>query len=126
MPNPNELERLKRDEEYLERQELYINNMKKEEGESDHEYRMRYLDALNHVELYKVMLSERKKSLSSQVGGDHYQRWAIQPIEFCGKNKLGFLEGNVVKYVCRHQDKSGVEDINKAIHYLEVIKDLYY
>jgi hypothetical protein len=57
----------------------------------------------------------------TQVGGDHYSRFVIQPGEFISKNNLGWFEGNVIKYVCRHPFKNGVEDIRKAIHYLQLI-----
>lgn len=66
------------------------------------------------------------KSLNKQEGGDHYKDHAIQPVEFIQKNKIGFMEGNVIKYVCRHHKKNGVEDINKAIHYLEMLRELQY
>lgn len=60
-----------------------------------------------------------------QVGGSHYQL-AIQPIDYILENKLGYCEGNVIKYVSRHADKNGAEDIKKAIHYLEfILKDQY-
>ncbi len=58
--------------------------------------------------------------LPKQVGGSHYQL-AIQPIDYILENKLGYCEGNVIKYVTRHADKNGAEDIRKAIHYLEFI-----
>lgn len=59
-----------------------------------------------------------------QVGGNHYDM-PIQPIQFIVKNKLGYREGNVIKYVCRHAKKNGAEDIKKAIHYLEMILEEY-
>lgn len=62
----------------------------------------------------------------TQVGGEHYKAMAIQPIEFITKNGLGFCEGNAVKYVCRHRQKNGAEDIRKAIHYLELLLQLEY
>ncbi len=55
---------------------------------------------------------------SHQEGGDHYKTMAIQPWDFIVTNKLGFLEGNIVKYVCRWQSKGGIEDLKKASHYL--------
>jgi hypothetical protein len=61
------------------------------------------------------------KILDKQVGGEHYSKFNIQPADFINKNKLQFAEGNVIKYVCRHQHKNGKEDILKAIHYLEMI-----
>ena len=51
---------------------------------------------------------------------------AIQPAEFINKNKLLFAEGNAIKYICRHSSKGGIEDIDKAIHYLEMVKERDY
>jgi hypothetical protein len=65
-------------------------------------------------------------ALNVQEGGDHYKRFAIQPIEFIERNRLGFAEGNVVKYVCRHEMKGGADDLRKAIHYLELLLELRY
>ena len=42
-----------------------------------------------------------------QVGGDHYKRMAIQPSHYIVKNKLGWYEGNIVKYITRHSIKAG-------------------
>ena len=56
-----------------------------------------------------------------QIGGDHYQSKAIQPIDYIIENELDYCEGNVVKYVTRHKEKNGAEDIKKAIHYLRFI-----
>ncbi|AUS01464.1 coil containing protein [Vibrio phage 1.285.O._10N.286.55.C12] len=61
-----------------------------------------------------------------QIGGDHYKSLKIQPHEYIEANNLPFLEGNVVKYVTRHASKNGVQDIDKAIHYLELIKQMRY
>lgn len=59
-----------------------------------------------------------------QVGGEHYQL-PIQPIDYIVNNNLPYREGNVIKYVTRHQSKNGAEDIKKAIHYLEMILEDY-
>ena len=66
------------------------------------------------------------KSLLTQVGGDHYKKMVIQPAEFINKNKLLFAEGNAIKYICRHSTKGGIQDIDKAIHYLEMVKERDY
>ena len=66
------------------------------------------------------------ESMFKQVGGTHYMYMAIQPAEFINANKLLLAEGNAIKYICRHSQKSGVEDIDKAIHYLEMIKERDY
>ena len=62
----------------------------------------------------------------SQVGGAHYRDFAIQPSEFIHRNRIGFLEGNVIKYVCRHAAKNGRQDIEKAIHYLQLLLEWEY
>lgn len=67
-----------------------------------------------------------KKALDIQVGGGHYKDLAIQPVEYNHANGLGYLEGNVIKYVTRHKAKNGAQDIRKAIHYLELILQLEY
>jgi len=64
--------------------------------------------------------------LKKQEGGNHYKDMAIQPVEFITANNLGFLEGNVVKYICRHHAKNGAEDIKKAIHYCELLLQTKY
>ena len=73
----------------------------------------------------KVKLGELK-SLLTQVGGDHYKKMVVQPAEFINKNKLLFAEGNAIKYICRHSTKGGIQDIDKAIHYLEMVKERDY
>jgi hypothetical protein len=53
-----------------------------------------------------------------QVAGDHYKSKAIQPWDYIVSNDLGYLEGNVIKYVSRWKDKGGIDDLRKAQHYL--------
>lgn len=60
-------------------------------------------------------------SWKTQVGGNHYQKYAIQPTEYIIKNNLNFCEGNVIKYVTRYKDKNGIEDLKKARHYLDIL-----
>jgi hypothetical protein len=71
-------------------------------------------------------VAEKGNALDKQVGGGHYKDMPIQPIEYCQKNELNALESFVVKYVSRHKNKNGVEDINKAIHCLELLKEIEY
>ena len=70
--------------------------------------------------------NEPTSALDIQEGGNHYKTMAIQPVEYITKNKIPYLEGNVIKYVSRHQSKNGIEDIKKAIHYLQLIAELQY
>lgn len=61
-----------------------------------------------------------------QLGGTHYKEMVIQPSEFIVRNKLGWYEGNAVKYICRHKAKGGKVDLEKAIHYLQLAIEEYY
>ena len=64
--------------------------------------------------------------MTEQVGGHHYRNKPIQPIQYIMENKLGYCEGNVIKYVTRHQEKGGAQDIRKAIQYLRFILKYQY
>lgn len=66
-----------------------------------------------------------EKVLDKQVGGNHYKDLKIQPVEYILENGLGFLEGNVVKYITRHKAKNGIEDVKKAKHYCEMLIEQY-
>ena len=69
----------------------------------------------------------KKTALDTQIGGQHYKQLPIQPVVFSHKNKLTFLEGCVVKRVARHsRGGKGRQDIEKAIHELQLILDLEY
>lgn len=61
------------------------------------------------------------KASSTQIGGSHYSDMAIQPTEFIHKNNLSFIQGNIIKYVCRYKSKGGIEDLNKAKHYIDLL-----
>jgi hypothetical protein len=59
-----------------------------------------------------------------QIGGSHYVSQPIQPWDFIAQNGLGFFEGCVIKYVSRHRQKGGVEDLKKARHYLDKLIEI--
>lgn len=61
-----------------------------------------------------------------QVGGSHYKDLAIQPYTYCQQNNLNYMESCVIKYVTRHQDKGGAQDLDKAIHSLQMLKEMTY
>lgn len=77
-------------------------------------------------ELEKIGWQFMIAATDRQVGGEHYKKQAIQPIDYIMANNLPFCEGNVVKYVTRHRDKGGRKDIEKAIQYLEFILENEY
>ena len=59
--------------------------------------------------------------LTAQVGGSHYKNLAMQPVEYITANNLSYLQGSVIKYVTRYQNKNGVEDLQKAIHFIKMM-----
>jgi len=63
----------------------------------------------------------KKSCMQEQQGGTHYHQGTIQPIEYIHANDLNFFEGNAIKYVTRNRrKKSAVEDLKKAIHYIQL------
>lgn len=63
-------------------------------------------------------------ALDVQVGGDHYKRFAIQPVEFIHTNNIPYIEGNCIKYLCRWKEKGGVKDLEKVKHYIDLLIEL--
>ena len=59
--------------------------------------------------------------MREQIGGTHYSNLAIEPIDFITANKLGFCEGNIVKYIARWKAKNGIEDLKKARWYIDFL-----
>ena len=60
-----------------------------------------------------------------QIGDTHYKT-TIQPVQYIHANGLNFFEGNVVKYITRHRNKGGRADLEKAIHYIEMLIQFEY
>ena len=69
---------------------------------------------------------KNKNVWNKQHGGSHYQKYVIQPSKFVVENKLLYPEGCAIKYIIRHQDKNGKEDLMKAIHFIEMIIERDY
>ena len=67
-----------------------------------------------------------KPSTSTQIGGNHYKDCKIQPTEFIHANNIPFIEGNIIKYVIRHRNKNGIEDLKKARHYIDLLINFEY
>lgn len=63
---------------------------------------------------------------NGQIGGDHYKKCGIEPVEYIHANNLDFNEGSIVKYITRHRRKNGAEDIRKIIDYCNIILELDY
>lgn len=66
-------------------------------------------------------------ALDVQIGGSHYKGFAIQPVEFIQKNRLGFLEGCVIKRLCRFNQPTGkgMQDLEKALHEVDLMEEFW-
>ena len=62
--------------------------------------------------------------LKTQVSGSHYKNFKIQPVEFIYSNNIPFIEGNIIKYICRWKDKNGIDDLEKIKHYCDLLISL--
>lgn len=65
-------------------------------------------------------------ALSAQVGGDHYKQDRIQHVEFCQVNGLTWCESAALKYLMRHRKKNKLQDVDKAIHYCMLLRQIEY
>ena len=75
-----------------------------------------------HVQVSNTALP--MSALKTQVGGDHYVKMAIQPVEFVYKNNIPFIEAACIGYLCRWRDKGGVKDLEKVKHFMEILIEL--
>ena len=67
-----------------------------------------------------------RNPLKTQEGGKHYKGMSIQPAEFIHANNIPYLEANDIKYMCRHREKGGIDDLRKAQHYIELLIHFEY
>lgn len=84
--------------------------------------------SVSHCRKAEIDKDNPDSALDVQIGGDHYRSCKIQPVEFIEANQLGFLEGCAIKRLVRHNKPSGKgrQDIEKAIHELQLILQLRY
>lgn len=66
-------------------------------------------------------ICEPANALDTQVGGDHYRKLAIQPMEYSMRNHLDACQHSVIKYITRFRDKGGIEDLRKAKHVIDLL-----
>lgn len=58
-----------------------------------------------------------------QVGGGHYAA-SYQHWDLVADLGLGYFEGQITKYVARWRKKNGLQDLEKAMHFLEKLVEL--
>ncbi len=59
-----------------------------------------------------------------QHGGTHYKCLPIQPWDYIISNNIPFLEGNAIKYLTRWREKGGIQDLQKARHYIDKLIEI--
>lgn len=68
--------------------------------------------------------ARRETALEVQVGGAHYKDMPIQPVEFIHRNGIGFCEGCAIKYLARWRSKGGLQDLQKARHFIDLLIEM--
>ena len=63
-------------------------------------------------------------ALEKQIGGDHYRKLKIQPMEYSMANGLDPCQHTIIKYVTRFRDKGGIADLEKAKHTIDLLIEL--
>lgn len=76
-------------------------------------------DSTSTITNYELVTNS--SALEIQVGGNHYKKLKIQPVEYIMANEIPYMEGNVIKYATRWRDKGGIADLEKAKHYIEML-----
>lgn len=64
---------------------------------------------------------QEKEATTTQIGGDHYSKMIIQPMEYSMKNGLDACQHTAIKYISRFRDKGGIEDLEKAKHVIDML-----
>lgn len=75
---------------------------------------------------YETHQRAQDSAFNTQVGGNHYTKLAIQPMEYSFKNKLDPCQHTIIKYVTRFRDKGGKEDLEKAIDCIQMLIEMEY
>ena len=109
------------------RQEVYV--LKHRDKRKGKKYLPKPVPALyvatpEEEEAIKEIVEKQKSANTVQIGGEHYKRHDIQPWDAIHAWGLGFFSGNVIKYVARHREKNGIEDLKKARHYLDKLIEI--
>ena len=60
-------------------------------------------------------------AFTTQVGGTHYTKLKIQPMQYSMANKLDPLQHTAIKYITRFRDKAGILDLEKAKQCIDML-----
>jgi hypothetical protein len=97
------------------------------EWNQDAEYRESQIaKGLNNPGHQIIHSCHNEAALSKQVGGSHYKDMKIQPAEYNHANGIGHLAGDAIAYISRYKSKNGRQDLEKAIHSIQLLIQLEY
>jgi hypothetical protein len=97
------------------------------EWNQDAEYRESQIaKGLNNPGHQIIHSCHNEAALSKQVGGSHYKDMKIQPAEYNHANGIGHLAGDAIAYISRYKSKNGRQDLEKAIHSLQLLIQMEY
>jgi hypothetical protein len=75
---------------------------------------------VNEHDIADMYEYRQPKANDKQIAGNHYKKYRdMQPWDVITAWNLGYLDGTALKYIARWRDKGGINDIRKAIHFLE-------
>ena len=57
--------------------------------------------------------------MANNISPSYYQKGSIEVTDYITSNEMSFIEGNIIKYVTRYKEKSGIQDLRKARWYLD-------
>ena len=61
-----------------------------------------------------------------QVGGNHYDSEGMEHWDLMNEMRVGYMESSATKYVSRWRKKGGLEDLRKALSFVEKILSSSY
>lgn len=80
-----------------------------------------HIDTMRDLECTNTGYAKDMESKYDEVNNpSHYVDMAIPPSDFIYDNNLDFFTGNAIKYLCRASKKNGLQDLQKAIKYIEM------
>jgi|TARA_Y100000296_G_C5108792_1_gene224012 hypothetical protein len=95
-----------------------MTNYKKDEERRQYDPLIRHTDTLGEED--RVLFETDENKFDDISRPEHYcAGFEIEPLDFIVENQLDFLEGNIIKYVSRYDQKGGVKDLKKARFYID-------
>ena len=76
------------------------------------------VNTINSVEEQTITLDDLKDIKENNIVPTYYHKGNYDVIEFCNKYEIGFVTGNIIKYIVRYKNKNGIEDLKKVKEYL--------